>query len=461
MERPLKPYQREALSLIVQRRGQAGMFLAPGTGKTIVAIRYAKRLKRVLVVCRRDDYMTWVNELQAEGQPAPFLVKSPKYLYRDWDESFKRTVITYGLVRNKKVAKLIAQSGFNCVIADESHLIKRWKAKQTKSLVKATRSIPRRIAMSGSPITNDLEDIWSQCLFIDDGQTFYPKWWTFMNRYFIRLKPPAPPAWVVKKGAKEEIMARLKRIAVHVHEDDVLTLPQKRYVVKAVEMSSEQKKLYNQLVDEWEYEIASNRDSVEISHVVVRLSKLKQVSGGFLYPPKDSGLPVRRLQSAKLDYLVSMCSRNEPLHDKPKVVIWAAFSEEIRMIQEALGKKRCVVYYGSDRDKKMDARRRFANDPSIKFFVGQADSGVGMNDLVVADTAVYFSNSERVVSRQQSERRIRRIGSERHAAITYYDLLCEGSVDVKVHSSVRQKQETAQSILSAIKLGTPIREALK
>lgn len=449
----LKPYQNEALNLIVKLQGKAGLFMAPGTGKTVVAIQYGSRFKRVLVVCRREDFLTWQEELKSVGQPAPYCVQTAKDLEAKKVGDSKWVMVTYGMTRNKKMTKLVGALRFNCCIADESQNIKRWAARQTKCLIKNSRIIPRRIAMSGTPIGNDIQDIWSQAKFIDDGAVFGSSWWDFMNRYFIKLRPPAPPTWILKAGAHELIMAKLKKIAMHVHEDDVLKLPPICFVVKSFEPSPEQKRVTKQLLEDWEYELGQGKP-VDINHVVVQVSKLRQVAGGFLYPPKIDGKTVgktRYLECPKLKYLASLV--NDDLKHKPKIVIWAAFAAEIELIKRALSpKSKCVTYYGKNREMKREARKQFLTMPKVRVFIGQADSGVGMNELIGADTGIYYSNSTRVVSRLQSERRIRRIGSEKHQSITYYDLITEGSPDGKIHTSLKNNQDIAKTVLSAIKL---------
>lgn len=439
--------------------GKAGLFMAPGTGKTITAIRYASRFKHVLVICRRDDFLTWQQELEQECEPEPIKIDSAKDIKKLG--SHKWTLVTYGLCRNEKVYKKLREFGFSIIVADEAHSIKRAKSAQTKKVLALSRYVNRRVALTGSPLTNSLQDVWSLAFFIDGGLTFGTKWWGFMKRFFLKLRPPAPPKWTIKRGADAEIMRLLKRIAIHVHEDDVLRLPPIRRVMKAVPMTPQQKRAASQVIDEWEYEIA-NGELVEINHVVVKVSKLRQIAGGFLYPPKVGGKsqgPTVWFKSNKLAYLKSLV--NDELKSKRKIVIWAAFAAEIESIRQALSPNQCVVYYGSDREQKVLARKEFVSNPRVRVFIGQADSGVGMNDLVVADTAIYYSNSDRVVSRQQSERRIRRIGSERHKAITYYDLLTEGSLDVKIYNAVHEKKKLAQSILDGIKKGQTIRELLK
>lgn len=460
--RKLKPYQRDALKFIIQRRGRAGVFMAPGTGKTILSIRYAKSFKRVLIICRRDDFLTWESELEREGEDASRIhrIESP----RDWKKMPAETkwlMLTYGRARSSKDQAIKFDA--NCLITDESQFIKRWKAAQTKAVVKISQQIPRRLVLSGTPLTNDAwEDIWSQAMVIDGGHTFGTNWWSFMNRFFIKLRPPAPPMWVVKNESHRIIPRLLSTIAFHVHEDDVLKLPPVRRLMKSVEMTPEQSRRAKKVIEEWEYEFKGG--SFDIDHVIVKLSKLRHIAGGFVYPPKVEGKARGKpeyLKCSKMALLADLI-KNE-LARKKKIVVWAAFTAEIDKISETLGRMKVgnVRFYGKEKDQKDEARRQFRDNPRIRVFVGQADSGIGMNELIVADTAIYYSHSDRVMSRLQSERRIRRIGSEKHRSITYYDLVTEGSPDLKSLESVRQKTDLADFILKQLRLGKRPKDLFK
>ncbi|HUU88238.1 MAG TPA: hypothetical protein VMX17_10855, partial [Candidatus Glassbacteria bacterium] len=197
--------------------------------------------------------------------------------------------------------------------------------------------------------------------------------------------------------------------------------------------------------------------------VVVQLSKLRQIASGFLYLTDNKGKrKTLWFKSSKLKLLRELLTDEEYLKNKPKVVIWCAFTAEILKVAELAKelKIKTVTFYGSDRKKKDQARKDFKNKANVKLFIGQVDSGVGMNELTVADTAVYFSNSHKVVSRQQSMRRIRRRGSEIHKQITYWDLVTEKSTDLITLKSVQKSMSVAHNILMQLRKGASLKEAL-
>lgn len=446
------PHQRTALQFLRNHKGLGVLFMACGVGKTLVAIRYARQHLPALVICRRDDFLTWRQELALEGvsQKDVFFIESgdqellPNPIW---------TIITYDLIRNKRIATYIKSQLWQIVIVDESHMIKRWQAQRTKTVIRATRHIPRRIPMTGTPITNDPGDVFPQCLFVDNGKLFGPSYWKFRLAYYIH----SGPGWYLKHKAKDRIQQKLKSIAFYVHEDDVLTLPPKRHLIKSVPMTGMQRRHYKKILEDWEMELQGQ--VIELNQVVVQLTKLRQVASGFLYGPDHK--PVW-LKCSKLKLLIELLKSPDYLANKPKVVIWCSHTAEILQIVAvaAMLKLGAVAFVGGNRKKKDEARLKFRDDPSVKLFIGQVDSGMGMNELVVSDTAVYYSNSFKVVSRQQSMRRIRREGSQIHRHITYWDLISENSVDEHILKSLHSSMSLADYILSKLREGVPISRIL-
>jgi len=462
--RVFMPHQVNAYNLLKKHNGQFGLFLSPGTGKTLVAIRYITdcRLFPALLILRRDDYLTWKDELEQEGYPEDqiTLIDKSRKLKDLGKEQNKWTVVTYDLVKSEAVFRWIVRHSWKVVVTDESHMIKRWKSKRTKKVIKATRHIPKRIAMSGSPITNDPGDVFSQCLFYDDGKTFGNNYWKFRNRYYVNNE--YSHGWYLRSGSKNLIAKKLATSSFYIDEDEAMKLPPKRSIIKSVPMTGIQRRYYNQVLKEWEIQL-KGATIFEIDQVVVQLSKLRQIASGFLYLTDEGQKKTIWFKSSKLKLLKEMLTNEDYWKNKPKIVIWCAFTAEILKIAELAKELKipAVTFYGSNRKKKDQARKDFKNKPEIKLFIGQVDSGVGMNELTVADTAGYFSNSHKVVSRQQSMRRIRRRGSEIHQQITYWDFVTERSTDLMTLKSVQKSMSVAHNILMQLKKGVSLRKVLE
>lgn len=436
----LRPHQRRALRFARERGDRVGLFMAPGTGKTVTAIRWAGP-GPVLVVCRRDDYLTWRKELYEEDLPRPFEFHDGKTRMKHHPHW---CLVTYGLMRNPDVAKQIKSVPWRTVIADESHEMRGHKSQQTKATIRATRHVPRRMALTGTFMGNSLDDVFPQALFIDDGDTFGSSWWKFMKSYHTQMPYGG---WVPKPGARDRIVNRLRRIAYVVDEDDVLRLPPRRRLVRGAPMSGTQRKHFESVLERWQADLRSG-DVIEIDVAAARTSVLQQIASGFLYLNQEDPNPRKTKWLGCPKFQLMLRHLDQRIKDGKQTVVWAAFSAEVQRIAHHL-RKDCVVLSSNSAKDRERAREDFSAGAPV--FVAQADRGVGMNELVVSDTAFYLSNSPRVISRNQSERRTRRIGSEHHTHCTYVDYVTEGTLDRMHLEALREKKDAVQYITNRLR----------
>lgn len=449
----LMKHQVQALQFLYHCNGIAGLFAAPGTGKTLIAERYAKNYLPALLILRPDDFLTWelhlLNELYGYDDFHMIKKSKSKLKQSPW------TLVSYDMFKNDKVYDFIVNHKWGIVIADESRKIKNYGAQRTKKVIKATRHIPRRIAMDGSPFTNEIMDIMSQCWFIDDGRTFGKSKWFFQKKYYTQ----SGFKYIPRKNAKDQVAKKLSKIAYYIHEDDALNLPPIRQFVKGIEMTYAQKKHYDSIIDLWETDIRGQH--IEYDHVVQQVNLIRQLSGGFIY---DENKQVQWISLNKIKLLLSLMNDRDYFKSKKKIVVWCAFRAEIEKIQQMLSDaeiKSTVFYGGMSSKEKIESRIRFRDEPSCRVFIGQADCGVGMNELIVADTALYYSNSTKVDSRLQNLRRIRRKGSEKHRVITYVDLCTDDSIDLKIYQALKNNIDIANYILNKVRGGQNISQILR
>lgn len=138
---------------------------------------------------------------------------------------------------------------------------------------------------------------------------------------------------------------------------------------------------------------------------ITRLLRLQQIICGW-FPTEDGGTEIDE-KNTRLSALIDL------LPDiQCKVIIWARFKRDIKAIGAALGKK-AVSYYGEvSNDDREVAVDRFQNDPNVRYFIGQPQSGgIGLT-LTAAECAIYYSNSFDLETRMQSEDRCHRIGTK-------------------------------------------------
>jgi len=228
--RILTAVQKEAHRIAHMLGGCVGWFLDPGLGKTLATTRYVCPPRRIpyfpaLIICRRDDYLTWELELKREGYKNKdmFFIQHKdevtvrkvsgkdeyKYVLQQEYPSKPKpwNFITYDLPKGEmpkdkngkkqtrgklkmnltEAGQWVMDNDFEFCGADEVHSIKCWQSYRTKIIIFITRHIPRRIGLTGTAITNSYEDAFSLMYFIDNGRTFGRDYWRFMEKFFIKV----------------------------------------------------------------------------------------------------------------------------------------------------------------------------------------------------------------------------------------------------------------------------------
>lgn len=141
------------------------------------------------------------------------------------------------------------KAGFDTVIIDESTLIKNPSSLRTKSIHKLGHRAKFRMIMSGTPITNSLEDIWSQMYFLD--QSLGPSIGEFRREYCFQPSPSKHPMWwKARKGAKQAVVDRISNRCIRITKEECLDLPPRTVRIRDVGMSGKSEKAYDTMMDD-------------------------------------------------------------------------------------------------------------------------------------------------------------------------------------------------------------------
>jgi SNF2 family DNA or RNA helicase len=268
------------------------------------------------------------------------------------------------------------------LVVDESSRIKTPGAKRTKMITKFAKHAKYRRIMTGTPVTKGPEDVYTQFKFLDPNILGYESFYSFRARYCVM--GGFENRQIVSYQNTEELINSIEGSSYRVLKKDCLDLPSKIYQRHYVELSPKQRKVYNEM---------------------------------------------------KKNFITELDS---------KVIIWARFKADLRAIQGMLGDS-AVAYHGDvTNDLREVAVQRFQNDPKIKYFIGQPQSGgIGLT-LTAAHYAIYYSNSFDLETRLQSEDRCHRIGTTKN--VTYIDLESPKTIDTKIIRALRDKKNLADYI---------------
>lgn len=331
---------------------------------------------------------------------------------------------------------------------DESTTIKNHKAARTKFLLANRQKFKWRRIMSGLVAPRSPLDVFSQFNFLDPAILGFRSYYAFRARYavmrkmFVRMPngKERPVDIVVNHRNVDELWRKIAPHSFRVTKD-VLGLPPKIYMApRHVELTDEQKTLYSDL-KRHAFARLDGGGYVTTDMAVTMLLRMHQIACGYVVDElgREREVPNRRLAALM-----------EVLEDHSgKAIIWAPYRVSIASVLAALreeyGKEAVVDYWGdTSSDDRVEARRRFQEDPACRFFVGNPATGGKGLTLTAASLVVYYANSWDLEHRMQSEDRAHRAGLTH--SVAYVDLTARGTVDEKIVEALRKKMDLASLV---------------
>lgn len=464
-----EPYehQRKAWSANLQRQCYA-YFMEMGTGKskvlidTMAYLANTQQIDFALVIAPKGVYRNWMNKEIPEHFPndirrhtflwQPLSTKKYKDALKNFFSNpepglkiFVMNVEAFSSAKGKKVGEWIAKKfGANGMIAiDESTTIKNPKAARTKSLLKISQEFKCRRILTGSPVTKSPLDLYAQCAFLDPRILGYDSYYAFQARYaLIQRRTMGSLSFDEIIGYKnlDELTDKLDSFSYRVLKKDCLDLPSKSYTTYLVNLTSEQRQMYEDISQQAMIEFEDG-ELVTSLQMITALLRFQQILSGHL--PTDDGKLVE-FKTQRLDALMSCIEEAAG-----KIIIWSRFRYDIVRIKETLAKKygsdSVVTYYGDTSDEeRQNAIASFQHGDARFFVANPATAGYGLT-LTAANTVIYYANDFNLETRIQSEDRCHRIGQKN--PVTYIDLICEGTVDEKIVQALRDKIDIGARVL--------------
>jgi|TARA_R100001163_G_C5062390_1_gene199471 SNF2 family DNA or RNA helicase len=462
----VKPYKHQITALEKSwNKKTFAYFMEMGTGKTKVLIDnmsmlYDKgKIDGALIIAPKGVLGTWYNqELPAhlpkhiENVSVMWQANINKKQKEKLDTLFKTGEDLHILVMNVEAfstdkgltfASKFLRSHRSLMAIDESTTIKNPKAIRTKNIIDLSEIAKYRRIMTGSPVTKNPLDLYSQCEFLDPDHLDFTSYYAFRNRYaeMKTLHISGRSIQVVSHFKNlDELSKQLQTFSYRVLKEDCLDLPPKIYMKREIELSKEQTKIYEQMRKE---ALATlNGKTVTTMTALTQLMRLHQITCGHF--SADDGT-IQNIKNNRLSELMNIIEEIEG-----KAIIWAHYQHDVKTIVNEIEKKHgpgsVVHYYGKTLPEQRDkAIKNFKNKPECRFFVGTPQTGGYGLTLVSANTVVYYSNGYDLEKRMQSEDRAHRIGQNK--SVTYIDIIAEETVDTKIVKSLRKKINIASEVM--------------
>jgi superfamily II DNA or RNA helicase len=442
----LRPYQRAGLAWLQFLRSHdlAGILADDmGLGKTVQTIAHllveqeAGRLRQpALVVAPTSVIPNWQHELARFAPSLRTLLLHGSGRHGAFAEIAEHDVVltTYPLL--PRDIDELAKHEFHLAIFDEAQNLKnaRTRAAEAAGRLHATS----RIALSGTPLENNLAELWSQFNLLLPG---------FLgdSRRFAQLyRTP-----IEKRGdsARRAHLARRIRPFILRRTKDMVAreLPPKTEIEHAVELTGGQRDLYETVRASMERRVreALQQRGLARSHIVVldALLKLRQVCCD---PRLVAGPTARKVkESAKLERLAELLP--ELVAEGRRVLLFSQFTSMLALIEERLAALDIdyVKLTGETKDRKTPVAR-FQGGEVPLFLVSLKAGGTGLN-LTAADTVIHYDPWWNPAVENQATDRAHRIGQDKPVFV--HRLIAAGTVEERIRALQARKADLARGIL--------------
>ena len=461
-----KPYKHQLTALEKSWNKETyAYFMEMGTGKTKVLIDnmsmlYDKgKVDGALIIAPKGVVKTWYEQEipthlpdHIENVTVLWQPNITKKQQEKLESLFEIETALHILVMNVeafstekgvKFASKFLNSHKVLMAIDESTTIKTPAAKRTKNIVGLGKTAKYRRIMTGSPVTKNPLDLYTQCLFLDPFLLEHYSYYSFRNRYAVMKTMHIGGRSIQIVHAFQnlaELSDKLKAFSYRVLKEDCLDLPPKNWIKRHITLSKEQQKVYDEMK---KTALATlNGKVTSTMTVITQLMRLQQITCGHFVA--DDGT-TQEIKNNRITELMDVLDETEG-----KAIIWGHWQKDIQNIVDEIekvhGPGSVVSYYGlTPQDERQDNIRKFQSDPKCRFMVGTPSTGGYGITLTAANTVIYYSNGYDLEKRLQSEDRAHRIGQKKN--VTYVDIIAEKTVDEKIVKSLLKKINIASEVL--------------
>ena len=342
------------------------------------------------------------------------------------------------------------------LVVDESHKIKGSHSNASQLLARVSRHVQRRALLTGTVTPAGPLDVFGQWRFLDpfafgetlpDGSKGLATFSQFRSRYVVY------GGWrgqeiqgYVNLDHMKTVMARNAAVA---RKADALDLPPTTDVELRVDLSPAEKFAYAEMKKSL-LVLLSGGGVSSVGNRLAQMMRLRQITSGHL--PEDGGGPVRTIGTSKADTIRSLVE--DTLVGEKRIVIFALFSHEIKMLATILAKDKStevmVIEGGTPNSERLRMRQRFGSDaPQRMVMVAQIKTmSLAVNELVTANHAIFASLSQQRDDLEQARARLDRTGQTR--PVTFWYALAPGTVDEVILQAHRDRTSLEDALLRHI-----------
>ena len=432
----------------------SALFLDMGLGKTVITLTAIRDLmldellvtKTLVIASFRVARDTWPAETRKWDHLNDLDISVIVGDLRVRESAVSKSALIYIINREniKWLVEYYERNGirwdFDCVVIDELSSFKNYHSQRFKWLRKMRPFVKRWIGLTGTPSSNGLMDLWAEIGILDGGQRLG----RFIGRYrdaYFKPSSMNPNTGVVysyapREGAEQQIYDRISDITISMKALDYLEMPECVYVNHEVQMSDQEKKLYDQLKSD--LIIPLEDGDIDAANAAALSNKLLQLSNGAVYD--ENGI-VRVVHKRKLEMLEDMI---EAANGQP-VLIAYWFKHDHQRIMEHLT---ACGYSPRDIRESEDIKDWNTGKMAVAL-IHPASAGHGLNIQEGGHILIWFGLTWSLELYQQTNARLWRQGQR--DTVTIHHIVCENTVDEDVLNALSSKNVTQEKLIAAVK----------
>ena len=412
-----------------------------GLGKTLQAIALLSNLheekkKKSMVIMPKSLIYNWENEIK---KFAPKLKVGVYYgINRDFSSLKKVDIIltTYGTIRND--IENLLEHKFDLLILDESQNIKNINSQTTKAVL--LLNAKKRVALSGTPIENNLLELYSLFRFLNPEM--FGSVQRFTNSYILPIQKYSDTS-TIEELKKKIYPFLLRRVKKEVLED----LPDKIEKLVYVDMNDEHRRFYEER-RKYYYSLleknTSSQGNFDKFFVLQAINELRHIVS-------SPELETKKIISSKKEVLIENVI--EAIENNHKVLVFVNYLSSIESICDSLkeNKIKYLKMTGQTKDRQ-NLVDKFQNDSRYKVFVMTLKTGgVGLN-LVSADTIFIYDPWWNTTVENQAIDRAYRLGQDK--TVFAYKMIMRNTIEEKILKLQEIKNKLLDDLISEDNLST-------
>ncbi|MDR2551427.1 MAG: DEAD/DEAH box helicase [Desulfobulbus sp.] len=444
----LLPHQQAAVDKLLALRVGA-LFMDMGTGKSRTAIelaaRRSERITRVIwftLVSLKETVRHEILKHTNSGQGEIYLFDSHTTDANLPEASWY--VIGLESLGGSSRIMLAANRAItedSLVIVDESSYIKGHRAKRTNRVTAIAKRARYRLVLTGTPISQGVQDLYSQMAFLSPKILGYRSWYSFAKNHLEYSERHL--GMIVATHHTEWLAAKIAPYVYQVTKDECLDLPPKMHKRFSCDLSSEQIDAYGAAKERFYREVLELDDGrqYQSSLPFLRLfSTLQAIVCGFVREENETW-PLEHNRLRLLKTVLAGIPADEP------VVIWTKYHFCREQIAAAINDRLICQYHGKISEKQRHQEVvKWRREGGV--LLATQDAGGHGLDLTAARYAIFYANGFKYSSRIQAEDRFHRIGQTRTAI--YSDIYADCGIEDRIAKAIANKEDAVATFRNEV-----------